>query len=131
MAKLTDKQAKLFLDKNLGVVATIRKDGTPQLTPTWIDYDGESILFNTAEGRAKPRNIRRDPRVTIFVQNPENPWQWISVTGPAETTTEGAVEHIDKLAKKYVGRDTYGVKPGEQRLIVRVRPERVNASRLD
>jgi PPOX class probable F420-dependent enzyme len=131
MAKLTDEQAKLFLDKNLGVVATIRKDGTPQLTPVWIDYDGENVLFNTAEGRWKPRNIQRDPRVTVFVQNPGDPWQWISITGPVETTRDGAVEHIDKLAKKYTGRDSYGVKPGEQRVIVSVRPERVNALGFD
>ena len=126
MATLTDEQAKLFRDPNLGVVATIRDDGTPHLSTVWVDYDGEHVLFNTAEGRAKPRNIERDPRVTVFVQNPDNPYNWISVTGTAEMTTDGAVEHIDKLAKKYVGRDEYGVPEGETRLLVRVRPERVD-----
>ena len=128
MVALTDEQAKLFLDNNLGVAATIRADGTPQLTTVWVDYDGEHVVFNTAEGRAKPRNLRRDPRTTVFVQNPDNPFQWIAVTGRAEVTTEGAVEHINKLSKKYRGRDRYDLGPGEQRLIVRVTPERVNAS---
>ena len=128
MAKLTDEQAKLFTDANLGVVATIREDGTPHLSTVWVDYDGADVLFNTAVGRAKPRNIERDPRVTVFVQNPENKYQYIAVTGRAEMTDEGANDHIDKLAKKYVGRDSYGVPEGETRLLVRVHPERVNAA---
>lgn len=128
MATLTDEQAQLFLDTNFAAVATIRSDGTPQVTPVWVDWDGERIVFNTAEGRAKPRNLRRDARVTVFVLNRDNPYQWISVTGHAELTHEGAAEHIDKLAKKYTGRDSYGLDPKEQRILVRVRPERVNAS---
>ena len=132
MAKITDEQAKLFLEPNIAVVATVRADGTPHLTPTWIDWDGENVVFNTAEGRAKPRHIRRNPKVSVNVMDPADPYTWLSVSGPAEITAEGADAHIDKLAKKYLGKDTYPFrKPGEQRLIVRVRPERVDAYGLD
>ena len=126
MATITDQQAQLFLEPNIAVVATVRSDGTPHLTPTWIDWDGEHVVFNTAEGRAKPKNIRRNPNVAVSVVDPNNPFRWISVTGAAEMTTEGAVEHIDKLAKKYRGKDKYDLPEGEQRIIVRVRPERVD-----
>ena len=128
MAALTDEQAHLFLDVNFGVAVTIRRDGTPQMSVIWLDWDGENVVFNTAEGRAKPRNIRRDPRVGVQVTNRSNPHQWIAVNGTAELSHEGAVEHIDKLSLKYRGRTPFGVAPGEQRVIVRVRPERVVAS---
>jgi PPOX class probable F420-dependent enzyme len=124
MATLTDNQAKLLTDPNLAIVATIRADGTPQLTPTWVDYDGEHVLVNTAEGRAKPKNLRRDPRVSVLVLDPGNPYNWVSITGPAELTAEGAGDHINKLSHKYTGQD-YEDKTG--RIIVRITPERVNA----
>lgn len=125
VATLTDEEARLFLEPNIGLVATIRPDGTPHVTPVWVNWDGEHVLFNTAEGRVKPRNIRRDSRVTVTVVNREDPYDWVSVTGRAELVEEGAVEHIDKLASKYTGRESFGVKEGEKRLIVRVTPERV------
>jgi PPOX class probable F420-dependent enzyme len=126
VATLTDEQAKLFEEPNIGLVATIRSDGTPQVTPVWVDWDGENVLFNTAEGRAKPHNIRRDPRVTVTVVSRDDPYSWVSVSGSAEMVEEGAVEHIDKLAQKYTGREEYGVPEGEKRMIVRVKPQRVN-----
>ncbi len=129
--RLTEGQARVFLEPHVGVAATIRADGTPQVTPVWVDTDGENVLFNTAEGRAKPRNLRRDPRVSVFVMDRENPFRWVSVTGTAELSEEGAVEHIDKLAKKYAGRDEYGVPPGEKRLVVKVRPERIDSTGTD
>jgi PPOX class probable F420-dependent enzyme len=129
VATLTDEQARLFLEPNIGLVATIRPDGTPQVTPVWVDWDGEHVLFNTAEGRAKPRNIRRDPRVTVAVVSCDDPYDRVSVTGRAEIEEEGAVEHIDKLARKYTGRESFGVREGEKRLIVRVTPERVDPKR--
>jgi PPOX class probable F420-dependent enzyme len=131
MMQLTEQQAQLFLDPNYGVVTTLRGDGSPQMTVVWLDWDGEHVVFNTAEGRVKPRNIRRNPTVGVFVMNPEDPYRWISVTGTAEMSYEGAAEHIDKLAKKYMGRDSYGLAPGEQRIIVRIRPERVTAYGVD
>jgi PPOX class probable F420-dependent enzyme len=125
MAKLNEKQAKLLTDKNLAAVATIREDGTPQVTPTWVDWDGEHVLVNTAEGRAKPRNIRRDPRVSVLVMDPDDPYNWVSVTGTAELTHEGAEEHIEKLSHKYNGKD-YPNPKDPQRVLVKITPERVN-----
>jgi PPOX class probable F420-dependent enzyme len=125
MAKLNEKQAKLLTDKNLAAVATIRDDGTPQVTPTWVDWDGEHVLVNTAEGRAKPRNIRRDPRVSVLVMDPDDPYNWVSVTGTAELTHEGAEEHIGKLSHKYNGED-YPNPKDPQRVLVKITPERVN-----
>lgn len=129
MATLDDQQSQLLLDKNFASVATLRADGTAHVTPVWVDYDGDAVVFNTAIGRAKEKHLRRDPRVAIEVYNAENPYQYVSVSGNAELTEEGADEHIDKLAKKYMDVDRYpGRAPGERRVIVRVRPERVNAS---
>jgi PPOX class probable F420-dependent enzyme len=123
---LTDEQAQLLKDKNLATVATVRRDGSAQLTPVWIDWDGENVVFNTAEGRVKPRNIRRNPVVSVQVVDHGDPYRWISVTGPAEIAEDGAEEHINELAHRYQGRD-YSYVPGEKRLIVRIKPERVTA----
>jgi PPOX class probable F420-dependent enzyme len=126
MAKLTEGQADLFKGKNLATVATIRRDGSPHLTPVWIDWDGEDVLFNTAEGRAKPRHIRRNPVVGVEVIDGHDPYRWVSVTGPAEIVEEGAVEHIQELSRRYTGRD-FDLRADQKRLIVRVKPERVTA----
>lgn len=132
MATLTEQQARLFDEPNYGVAAAIRPDGTPQLTSVWVDWDGEHVLFNTAEGRWKPRYLRRDARASIYVADKEDPYKWVSITGPAEVTEDGADEHIDKLAKKYLGKDEYPWKnPTETRLIVRVRPQRVASYGVD
>lgn len=131
MKTLTDKQAQLFLDRNYAVVTTLRRDGSPQMSLVWIDWDGQHVVFNTAEGRAKARNIRRDPRVGVHVTDAADPYRWIAVSGTAEMTYEGAVEHIDKLAFKYRGRTPYGVPPGQERIVVRVRPERITAYGFD
>src|SRR5487761_1288085 len=113
MAKLSDKQAELLRGRNWGTVTTLRKDGSPHSTPVWIDTDGDNVLFNTAVGRAKERHLRRDPRV--------------SVVGTAEVTEEGAVDHINKLAKKYVDQDVYPyLQPGERRVIVKITPEKID-----
>ena len=124
-ATLNERQAELLWIDNVAIVATIRADGTPQLTPTWIDYDGEHVLVNTAEGRFKPRNLRRNPRVSVCVVDRDDPYNWVAITGTAELTHEGAVEHIHKLSHKYNGSD-YPLKPDEQRVIVKITPERVN-----
>ncbi|MGH3105081.1 MAG: PPOX class F420-dependent oxidoreductase [Gaiellaceae bacterium] len=131
MARLTEEQAQLFLDRNHAVVTTLRRDGSPQMTLVWVDWDGENVVFNTAEGRAKPRNIRRNPQVGVFVVDPDDDHRWIAVSGRAEMTHEGAAEHIDRMAMRYKGRESYGLAPGEQRILVRVRPERVTAYGFD
>src|SRR4029450_7986845 len=96
MAKLNDKQAKLFTDRNWGVIATVREDGSPHATPVWIDYDGESVLVNSAYGRTKVKNIERDPRATVTVLPAKDQQSgYVMVSGPAELVDRGAREHID------------------------------------
>jgi len=130
VAKLTDAQARMFTEPHYGVVSTVRKDGSPHQTVVWVDFDGENVLVNTAEGRAKPRHIRANPHVGVSVVDPQDPYRWISVSGPAEMTEEGAEEHIHKLSWKYRGRE-YDLPEGQQRLLVRLKPERVTAYGLD
>jgi PPOX class probable F420-dependent enzyme len=128
VAKLSQRQAQLFLDKNIAAVATLREDGTAHVTPVWVDYDGEYVVFNTAAPRAKWKHLKRDPRVTIEVHSHENPYEYVTVTGTAELdeNEDAANRHIDKLSQKYRGVTPYqNYKPSERRVIVRVKPERV------
>ena len=125
MAGLTDEQARLLEEPNFATVGTLNRDGSAQLSIVWIDWDGKDVLFNTAAGRAKPRNLERDPRVSVLVVGADG-YRWVAVRGAAEMTTEGADEHIDKLARKYTG-EGWQPRPGEQRLLARVRPEHVSA----
>jgi PPOX class probable F420-dependent enzyme len=120
--------AELLQAKNFANVATLRSDGSVHAVPVWVDIQDGHPVLNTAEGRAWPRNLQRDPRVTITVQNLENPYEYIMIRGRVtERTHEGADEHIDSLAKKYLGQDSYPFRqPGEQRLIIRVNPEQVH-----
>ena len=130
MAHLTDEQAALFLTANFAVIATLRADGSPHQTATWIDWDGEHVLFNITVTRKKYQELQRDPRASVFVFDGDNSYRWVSVSGTTEMTLEGAAEHIHKLSRKYRGRD-YVLRPGEQRVIVRLTPERVTAYGLD
>ncbi len=127
MATLTDKQREFLDNPFVATVTTLRKDGSPHDTVVWIDTDNGNVVFNTAVGRAKERHLRNDPRVAVMVIDPENPWRWVSVSGEAELTTEGADAEIDKLAKKYLGKDEYPWYQGEQRLTVRIKPEKVDS----
>lgn len=132
MAALTEKQRQ-FLAENpfVGVATTLRQDGSPHSTVVWVDANG-GISFNTAMGRAKPRNLERDPRVSLLVVDPQNSYRWVSVSGRAELTLDGADAQIDKLAKKYLGKDEYPWRaPDEQRVTVRITPERVDSYGLD
>lgn len=132
MAKLTDEQRDFLAKPYVGTVTTLRSDGSPHSTVVWVDVDGDKVLFNTAEGRAKPRHLRRDPRVALTVVDPQNPFRWISVSGTAELTQDGAAEHIDRLSKKYTGRDVYANHdPDHPRLKVTIAPERVDATGFD
>ena len=118
----------LFNKKAFANVATIMKDGSPQVTPVWVDYDGEYILFNTAKGRQKFNNLKRDPRIALAIQDPDNPYRKLIVRGRVvEETEQGAEAHIDKLAKKYTGADTYQNRiPGMVRMILKIKPEHVS-----
>ncbi|CAN5785235.1 PPOX class F420-dependent oxidoreductase [soil metagenome] len=126
---LSDEQKQFFRKPNFGHLATLEPDGSPQVTPVWIDVDDEHILVNTAKGRKKVRNVERDPRVSVEVVEQENPYSMLSVQGKVVgMTTEGADEHIDAMAKKYLGQDTYPFRqPGEERLIMKIQPEKVIA----
>jgi len=130
VAELTDAQARMFTEPYYGVATAVRPDGSPQQTVVWVDYDGENVVFNTAEGRAKPKHIRANPNVGLTVVDPENPYRWVAVSGPAEMTERGAEEHINELSRKYRGRD-YDLPAGQQRLIVRIKPKQVTAYGLD
>jgi PPOX class probable F420-dependent enzyme len=127
MTKLTQEQADLLREPFIGFVATVMSDGSPQVTPVWVDTDGENVLFNTARGRVKDLNLKRDPRIAISVVDPKDPdGRALAVRGVAEMTEEGAKEHIDKLAKKYGGYDEYPwLEPGEQRVIVKIRAKSI------
>jgi PPOX class probable F420-dependent enzyme len=131
--QISEGVRKLFEEANFGHLATLMPDGSPQVTPVWVDFDGRHILVNTAEGRQKPRNIRRDPRVAIEVISQENPYAHALVRGRVvEITNDGAEEHIDRLAKKYLGRDRYPFRqPGEQRVIFKIAPEHVASEMVD
>lgn len=129
MAQLSEKQAKLFTDRNWGVLATIREDGSPQATPVWIDYDGENVLVNSAHGRTKVKNVERDPRATVTVLPAEDQQSgYVMVSGPTELVDEGADEHIDKMAQKYLGESKYPYRgPSERRVLIKIKPERVDS----
>jgi PPOX class probable F420-dependent enzyme len=132
-ASLSDGVKKLFQEPNFAHLATLMQDGSPQVTPVWVDLDGDRILVNTAEGRVKPRNVRGDPRVSISIINQQNPYSHAAVRGRVVAIThEGADAHIDKLAKKYLGQDTYPFRqPGEQRVIFVIEAEHVSSSMTD
>lgn len=123
-ATITEKVRELLDGRNFVHMATVMPDGSPQVTPLWVDFDGTHILVNTAEGRQKPRNIRRDPRVALSVVDQSNPYTMASIRGKVvDVSAEGADDHIDRLAKKYLGQDKYPYRqPGEQRLIVKIEP---------
>jgi PPOX class probable F420-dependent enzyme len=131
--EISEGVRKLFEEANFGHLATLMPDGSPQVTPVWVDFDGRHVLVNTAEGRQKPRNIRRDPRVAIDVIRQGSEYAFAQVRGRVvQITREGAEEHIDRLAKKYLGRDTYPFRqPGEQRIILKIAPERVSSMMVD
>ncbi|MEU4714277.1 PPOX class F420-dependent oxidoreductase [Micromonospora purpureochromogenes] len=123
MAILTDEDLALLSEPQLAHVATVEADGTPHVTPVWVDTDGEHILFNTARGRQKSNNIERNPVVAVSVVDKADDFRTLWVKGTAELVTEGADEHIDRMAKKYLGQDTYPFRqPGEERVIVRITP---------
>jgi PPOX class probable F420-dependent enzyme len=133
MAKLEEKPRR-FLDESpyVGVVTTLREDGSPHSTIVWVDVEGDKVSFNTALGRAKPKHLQHDPRASLLMVDPNNAFRWVAVSGPAELTEEGADAQIDKLAKKYLGRDEYPWRnPEETRVKVLIEPEKVDATGFD
>ena len=132
MRRLTKAQREFLENPFVGSVTDLRPDGSPHTTVVWVDVDGDSVSFNTAYGRAKPRYIANDGRVSLTVVDPGDPYRWISVSGTAELVDEGADEQIDRLAKKYIGADAYPFRaPGERRVTVRIAVEKIDARGLD
>lgn len=125
--ELNDAQKALFNDKNFATIATINPDGQPHLSVVWVKTDGDDILFSTTIDRVKEKNLRRDPRVTILVNPPANPYSYVEVRGTVEMTEEGGRALIDELAKKYLDADRYPMDDGTDnvRVVVRIKPQRV------
>ena len=125
--EIDDSIKQLLTGKNFAFVATLMKDGSPQITPTWIDFEGDTILINTAEGRTKQKNVSRDQRVAISIVDQNNPYNMVTIRGKVtEQASKGADEHINKLAKRYLGVDKYPFRsPTEKRVIIKVAPENV------
>ena len=133
MAKLEEKPRK-FLDDSpyVGVVTTLREDGSPHSTIVWVDVEGDKVSFNTALGRAKPKHLEHDSRASLLMVDPNNAFKWVAVSGPVEMTQDGADAQIDKLAKKYLGKDEYPWRnPEETRVKVLIEPEKVDATGFD
>ena len=121
---IPEKYVDLFSKKAFANLATVNPDGTPQVTPVWVDYDGTHVLVNSARGRRKDKNMETNPAVAISILDPDNPYRYLEVRGRvAEITEDGADEHIDKMAKKYLGQDKYPFRqPGEVRVIFKIEP---------
>lgn len=126
-AAIPEKYRDLFDKPAFGVLATLMPDGQPQVTPVWVDLQDGHVIVNSAKGRQKDKNIGRDPRVTITVIDPQNPYRYVEIRGRvAETTQKDADRHIDKMAKKYLGKDKYPFRqPGEQRVMYKIAPAHV------
>jgi len=123
-AELPEKYKDLFSKKAFGNLGTLMPDGSPQVTPVWVDFDGAHLIVNSAKGRQKDRNMRRDARVAITLSDPENPYRYLEVRGRVvEITESGADSHIDLMAKKYLGMDKYPWRHGEVRVLYKIQPE--------
>lgn len=114
----------LFENKAFAHLATLMEDGSPQVTPVWVDFDGKHIIINSARGRQKDENMKRNPSVSLAMSDPKNPYRYLEVRGNVvEITEEGASEHIDKMARKYLGAERYtNRQPGEVRVIYKIEP---------
>ncbi len=128
MAKLTDSAKKILEGKNFVYIATVNPDGTPQVTPAWVDTDGNFVLINTAVGRVKHRNVKKNPHVALAITEQNNPYSAVIIRGKVVELVTGRVaeDHIDKMAKKYRGLDKYPNRsPNEQRVLLKIQPSHV------
>ena len=124
--KLSEKAKGLIDSKAFAHVATINKDGSPQVSPVWVERDGDTVIVNSEEKRLKVRNLKRNPQVSLSIQDTANPYSYIEIRGKVlEVTTEGGFEGIDRLGKKYLGVDKYpGNQPGGVRVQIKIEPLR-------
>ena len=122
---IPEKYLDLFNKRAFASLATLMPDGRPQVSPVWCEYDGKHVIINSAKGRVKDRNMRREPRVALAVIDPDNPYRYLQIHGRVvEVQEQGADAHIDKLAHKYTGKDYAHRQPGEIRVIYRIAPDR-------
>ena len=128
-SNIPDKYTDLFQKKAFAHLGTLMPDGSPQVTPVWVDFDGTHVLVNSAKGRQKDKNMRRDPRVTLSIADPDNPYRYVEIRGKVVAITEeGADAHIDKMAKKYMGKDTYPYRsPTETRVLYKILPAKTTS----
>lgn len=126
--KIPEEFKDLFGKVAYANIATVMPDGSPQVTPVWFDYDGNYLRVNSAKGRVKDKNMRRNKNVALSIQDPDNAYRYLAVRGKVDDITEeGADAHIDSLAKKYLGKDKYPFRgPGEVRVTYKIRPEKVS-----
>lgn len=125
---IPEKYADLFQKKAFANLATVMPDGTPQVTPVWVDFDGKHVIVNSARGRRKDKNMSQNSSVALSIMDPDNPYRYLEVRGRvAEITEEGADQHIDTMAKKYMGVDKYPYRqPGEVRVMYKIEPKRTS-----
>ena len=128
-AVIPEKYLDLFSKRAFANLATLMPDGSPQVTPVWCDYQDDHVLINTARGRQKDRNMQRNPRVSLSIMDPDNPYRYVEVRGVVDKITEeGADEHIDRMAKKYLGVDKYPYRrPNEKRVLYKIKPEHTSS----
>jgi PPOX class probable F420-dependent enzyme len=126
---IPQKYLDLFDKKAFAHLATIMPDGSPQVTPVWVDYDGKCVRFNSALGRVKDKNVRRNAQVAISMQDPDNPYRYLEIRGRVvEITETGADEHANKLSQKYTGKPVYTKRsPAEVRVLYKVEPQKVTS----
>jgi PPOX class probable F420-dependent enzyme len=124
MPPLPQRAREMFDGRNFATVATLQPDGQPQTSVVWVRADGDDVLFSTIKGRRKYANMLRDPRLSVLVFDAADPYSYIEIRGTAEITDDPAAELIEELSRKYTGKP-FGDRPGEQRVIVRVRPDHV------
>jgi PPOX class probable F420-dependent enzyme len=122
---IPEKYKDLFSKRAFANLGTLMPDGTPQVTPVWVDLEGDRVVFNSAKGRQKDKNVRRDPHVALAIVDPDNPYRYLEIRGRVvEITEDGADDHIDKLAKKYLGVDKYPYRQAsETRVIYKIQPD--------
>jgi len=127
-ASIPENYMALFSKPVFGFLTTLMPDGSPQTQPVWVDYDNGKVVVNSALGRQKDKNMRRDPRVAVTLMDPDNPYRYLEIRGKvAEITQDGAAAHIDKMAKKYLGQDKYPfAQPGEQRVLYKIDPVKIH-----
>jgi len=130
MATIPASHADILTKPAFANLATLNPDGSPQVTPVWVDFDGSHVIVNTARGRVKAKNLAREPRVALSIADPQNPYRYLGIQGRVvEMTEKGGDAHIDKMAKKYLGKDSYPFRTaGEVRIVVKIEPDKVHTN---